>query len=52
MRLKLINESGSPYVKLYGKAKYISKDKQVSIIHVSITNTREFAQAFAIGECV
>ena len=39
-------------VKLYGKAKEIAKDKQVSRIHVSITNTREFAQAFAIGECV
>ena len=45
-------ESGAPYVKLYGKAKEIAKDKQVSRIHVSITNTREFAQAFAIGECV
>ena len=44
----LRNESGAPYVKLYG----IAKDKQVSRIHVSITNTREFAQAFAIGECV
>ena len=43
---------GAPYVKLYGKAKEIAKDKQVSRIHVSITNTREFAQAFAIGECV
>ena len=48
----LRNESGAPYVKLYGKAKEIAKDKQVSRIHVSITNTREFAQAFAIGECV
>ena len=45
----LRNESGAPYVKLYGKAKEIAKDKQVSRIHVSITNTREFAQAFAIG---
>ena len=44
----LRNESGAPYVKLYGNA----KEKQVSRIHVSITNTREFAQAFAIGECV
>lgn len=47
----LRNESGAPYVKLYGKAKEIAKDKQVSRIHVSITNTREFAQAFARGEC-
>ena len=36
----LRNESGAPYVKLYGKAKEIAKDKQVSRIHVSITNTR------------
>ena len=48
----LRNEAGAPYVKLYGKAKKIAKDKQISRIHVSITNTREFAQAFAIGECV
>ena len=41
----LRNESGAPYVKLYGNAKEIAKDKQVSRIHVSITNTREFAQA-------
>ena len=40
----LRNESGAPYVKLYGKAKEIAKDKQVSRI--------QFAQAFAIGECV
>ena len=48
----LRNESGAPYVKLYGKAKEVAKDKQISRIHVSITNTREFAQAFAIGECL
>ncbi len=42
----LRNESGAPYVKLYGKAKEIAKDKQVSRIHVSITNTREFCTSF------
>lgn len=48
----LRNEAGAPYVKLYGNAKQVAKDQKITKIHVSITNTREFAQAFAIGECV
>ena len=48
----LRNKAGAPYVKLYGNAKRIAEDKKITTIHVSITNTRELAQAFAIGECV
>lgn len=43
---------GAPYVKLHGKAKDMAEDKKITRIHVSITNTKELAQAFAIGECV
>ena len=48
----LRNSAGAPYVKLYGNAKRIAEEKKIAKIHVSITNTKEFAQAFAIGECV
>ena len=48
----LRNKKGAPYVNLYGKAKKIAKDQKITKIHVSITNTKEFAQAFAIGECL
>ena len=43
---------GTDHVKLYGNAKQVAEDKKICKIHVSITNTKEFAQAFAIGECV
>jgi len=42
--------SGKPYVNLYGKAAQIAKDQQISVIHVSITNTRDYANAFVVGE--
>ena len=48
----LRDKFGAPYVKLYGGARQLAKDKKIIKIHVSITNTKEFAQAFAIGECV
>lgn len=48
----LRDEAGAPYIKLYGNAQKIAKDKKITTIHVSITNTKEYAQAFAIGESV
>ena len=48
----LRDKLGAPYVKLYGNARQLAKNKKITKIHVSITNTKEFAQAFAIGECV
>ena len=48
----LREKTGAPYVKLYGNAEKLAKDKKITTIHISITNTKEFAQAFAIGECV
>ena len=48
----LRDKLGAPYVKLYGNAKRLAKNKKITKIHISITNTKGFAQAFAIGECV
>lgn len=41
---------GKPYVVLYGKAKEIADRIGITRIHVSITNTKEYASAYAIGE--
>ena len=41
---------GKPYVNLHGKAAELAKEQGVSVIHVSITNTREYANAFVVGE--
>lgn len=41
---------GKPYVNLYGTAKEKAKELRVKRIHVSITNTKELASAFVVGE--
>lgn len=46
----LRDKSGKPYVNLYGKAKEIASNQQISVIHVTITNTKDYANAFVIGE--
>lgn len=43
---------GCPYVNLYGKAKEKFQERGYVKIHVTITNTKEFASAVAIGERV
>jgi holo-[acyl-carrier protein] synthase len=43
---------GKPYVTLYGKAAEISKQQGITTIHVSITNTKEYANAFVVGEAL
>ncbi|BCN31935.1 holo-ACP synthase [Anaeromicropila herbilytica] len=48
----LREESGKPYVKLYGKALDLAKQLKIGTIHVTITNTQKYAQAFAVGESV
>lgn len=42
--------NGKPYVKLYGQAKRIAEKLKIDNIHISISNTGKYAQAFAIGE--
>lgn len=46
----LRDEVGKPYVNLYGKALALSIELNVKKIHVSISNTKTYAQAFVIGE--
>lgn len=41
---------GKPYVNLYGKASDLAKEQGVYTIHVSITNTKDHANAFVVGE--
>lgn len=43
---------GKPYVKLYNKAAEQAKTCGITNIHVSITNTKEYANAFVVGESV
>ena len=46
----LKNEKGKPFVNLYNNAKLICDEKQISIIHISITHCKEYAQSFAVAE--
>ncbi len=46
----LRNPLGKPYVNLYGAAKELAKEQGITVIHVSISNTREYANAFVVGE--
>lgn len=46
----LRDDLGKPYVNLYGKAAELAKTQGVTAIHVSITNTDDYANAFVIGE--
>lgn len=46
----LRDEAGKPYVNLYRKAAKLAKEQGISMIHVSITNTKEYANAYVIGE--
>ncbi len=41
---------GKPYVVLHGKAAEKADQLGITAIHVSITNTAEYAMAFAVGE--
>ncbi len=46
----LRNPLGKPYVNLYGNAAEIAKQQGVTLIHVSISNTKGYANAFVVGE--
>lgn len=41
---------GKPYVNLYGEAGVLAERLGIAAIHVSISNTKEAAVAFAVGE--
>ncbi len=46
----LRDDLGKPYVKLYGGAEALAEELGIQRIHVSITNTKEYASAFAVAE--
>ncbi len=46
----LRDDLGRPYVNLYGEAKNMAKTLGIDQIHVSISNTKEFANAVVVGE--
>lgn len=46
----LRDELGKPYVKLYGGAKELADKLGAVKIHVSITNIKEYAEAFVVLE--
>lgn len=46
----LRDELGKPYVILYGKALALANRLGIHIWHVSITNTKDNALAFVVGE--
>ncbi len=46
----LRDDLGKPFVKLYGKARKQAQAQGITSIHVSISNTKEFANAFVVGE--
>lgn len=43
-------KSGKPYVLLYNNAEKISEKLGIDTLHVSISNTEEYAIAYVIGE--
>ncbi len=46
----LRDELGKPFVRLYGGARERAEEVGAVRIHVSITNTEEYAAAFAVAE--
>ncbi len=46
----LRDELGKPYVILHGNAEKVAKEKLLKRIEVSISDTKEFVMAFAVGE--
>ena len=46
----LRDELGKPYVVLHGGAKAMAQELGIARIHVSISNTEEYALAYVIAE--
>jgi holo-[acyl-carrier protein] synthase len=46
----LRDDLGKPYINLYNAAKELAEKMAIKKIHVTITNTREYASAFVVGE--
>ena len=46
----LRSKSGSPYAKLHGEAEKVAMEKGLEVFHLTITDTKDYSLAFAIGE--
>ncbi len=46
----LRRDNGAPYVRLHGKALEWARGHQVARIHISLTDTEEYAAAYAVAE--
>ncbi|MFT4145344.1 MAG: holo-ACP synthase [Mobilitalea sp.] len=46
----LRDEQGKPYVNLIARAQELAKAREIKRVHVSISNVKEYANAFVIGE--
>ena len=46
----LRSKSGAPYANLQGAAGIVAVEKGLDIFHLTITDTKEYSLAFAIGE--
>lgn len=46
----LRDSRGKPYVIITGRAADMAKEQGITAVHVSITNTSEYANAFVVGE--
>ena len=46
----LRDELGKPWITLYNEAFRLAQEMGIKKWHVSITNTKELAQAFVVGE--
>jgi hydroxyethylthiazole kinase-like uncharacterized protein yjeF len=48
--IEILKKNSAPYVVLYGKALALSRDKGIKEIHVSISHSKEYANAIAVAE--
>lgn len=46
----LRDDLGKPYVNLYNKALLMANEMNIAKIHVAITNTKDYALSFVVGE--
>ena len=46
----LREKSGKPYVVLYGPAQKLAEEERIFKIHVSISNTKEYATSYVVME--
>lgn len=46
----LRKENGAPYVNLYGRAEEISKEKGITGLHISLSDTKDIAVAYVVAE--